>query len=247
MIPRPLPYPTWRLVCLPHAGAGASTYFSWGAALQPAGIEVRAVQYPGRETRLAEAPLDDVRTMVAALADAWPAIAGSRAPVAVFGHSMGALLAYELMVELTGRRVHPAPTRLFLSGANAPHVPLRRPRLHHLTEVEFLPAVAKCFGNLPVDLMNHPQFAAVFSGVLRADFRLVERYDRRASIALSIPLSVFGGRDDPWTSPSELRAWNDCTTAGMTLRLLRGDHFFHQEKHARTEVFRAVIEDLAGS
>jgi medium-chain acyl-[acyl-carrier-protein] hydrolase len=247
MLPRAVPTPSWRLVCLPHAGAGASTFFFWSGALQPAGIEVRAVQYPGRENRLAEPPFDEVHTLVAALADAWPALAGSAVPIAIFGHSMGALLAYELALELTRRGVDPLPQRLFLSGLNAPHLPLRRPRLHDLPEAEFLPAVASCFGNFPAELMNDPHVASVFSGVLRADLRLVERYRRTAAVPLSIPLSVFGGREDPWTSPAELQPWSSCTSAGMQFRLFPGKHFFHQETHARAAIFRALIQDLAGS
>jgi medium-chain acyl-[acyl-carrier-protein] hydrolase len=186
-----------------------------------------------------------VHTMVPALASAWPAVAGSTVPVAIFGHSMGALLAYELVAELSRRGLRPLPHRLFLSGFNAPHVPFRRPRLHELPAADFLPAVAKCFGNLPAELMNDVQFAAVLSRVLRADLRLVETYRRNASVPLAIPLSIFGGSDDPWTSPAELHPWNECSTAGTRLRVLPGNHFFPQEEHARNEIFRAVIADLA--
>ena len=135
--PRPQPGARWRLVCLPHAGAGASTYFAWGAALQPAGIEVRSVQYPGRENRLAEPLIAEARAMVVALAEQWPALAGE-GPCALFGHSMGALLGFELARELERRGTTNPPRHLFLSGRNPPPAPPKLPSLAALPDEAFL-------------------------------------------------------------------------------------------------------------
>lgn len=245
VVPRPQPNAPWRLLCLPHAGAGASTYFAWGAALQPARIEVYALQYPGRENRLAEQRIEDARTMASALADEWPALVAGGASVAVFGHSMGALLGYELTAELVRRNVRPLPRRLFLSGHNAPHLPSQRPNLHLLPERDFLPAVARCYGNLPAELINDPEMAALIAPVLRGDFALVEKYVWRDTPPLPVPLTIFGGLKDPWTSREGLELWSRHATAVSPLRMLPGDHFFHQQ--ARADVIGAITADLSQS
>ncbi len=242
IIPRPQSGAAWRLLCLPHAGAGASTYFTWGAALLPARIEVRALQYPGRENRLAETRIEDARAMASALADAWSGLAAGTPSVALFGHSMGALLVYELAAELVRREVRPLPQRLFVSGHNAPHLPSHRPHLHTLPERDFLPAVARHYGNIPAELMNDPEIAALISPVLRADFTLVENYRWRETPPLPMPLSVFGGLEDPWTSRAGLAQWSQHTSGGCPLRMLPGDHFFPQK--ARVDLHAAIVADL---
>jgi medium-chain acyl-[acyl-carrier-protein] hydrolase len=240
--PRPLPHPRLRLICLPHAGAGASAYFSWAAALQPDGIEVRSVQYPGRETRLGEVALADAGAMTRSLADAWPALAGG-GPCALFGHSMGALLAYELAAELMRRGVAATLGRLFLSGRNPPGTPPRLPPIHQLPDGEFIREIAARYGNLPPEILAEPEMVALITPILRADFRLVDTYAPGAHPALALPLSILGGVDDPWTSADELAGWAARTRGACRVRLLPGGHFFPQT--ARAAVLDAIRADLA--
>lgn len=241
-IPRPQPAAPLRLVCLPHAGAGASTFFPWGATLQPAGIEVRSVQYPGRENRLGETCLDEAGTMIRALADAWPEISGG-GRCALYGHSMGALLGFELAEELAKRGVANRPQHLFLSGHNPPHVASRLPRLHTLPDGEFLAAVAQHYGNLPAELIADRELAALISPILRADFRLVHEYRWRASEPTMTPLTVLGGTNDPWTTETELAEWSRHTRGTFQQRMFPGDHFFHQQQ--RAPVLALVRAELA--
>ena len=243
MIPRPQPGARLRLVCLPHAGAGASTFFSWGLALQPAGIEVRAVQYPGRENRFAEPCLTEAQAMVRALADAWPEIGGG-GRCALYGHSMGALLGFELALELAQRGVAHPPQHLFLSGHNPPHVPSRLPTLHTLPDAEFLPAVARHYGNLPQELIADREMAALITPILRADFTLVDEYAWRRSGPTDTPLTILGGASDPWTSEAELAQWERHTRGKFVQQMFPGDHFFHQQR--RAEVLGMVTAALAG-
>lgn len=238
--PRPQPQAGVRLICLPHAGGGASTYFAWGAALEPAGIEVRAVQYPGRETRFGETCITDAYTMIRALADAWNEITSGES-CAIFGHSMGALLGFELSVELTQRAVRNPPRHVFLSGHNPPDVPSRLPTLHTLPDAQFLRSVATHYGNLPAELITNPEMAALITPILRADFTLVDEYAWRGTGPATSPLTVLGGANDPWTSELELAQWHRHTRGPFRLQMFPGDHFFHQQHRA------AVAEVLTAS
>lgn len=243
--PRPQPGARWRLLCLPHAGAGASAYFPWGAALQPVGIEVRAVQYPGRESRLGEAPIRDALTLAAALADQWPALSGGGA-CALYGHSMGALLGFELALELARRGATNPPRHLFFGGRNPPHIGPKLPPIHGLPDREFLAAVAQRYGNLPAELLADAEMCALITPILRADFGLVDEYrwsgDRGTA---TVPLTIFGGTQDPWTSATELAEWDRHTRAGTRVNLIAGDHFFHQK--ARGDVLAVVQAALAAT
>jgi medium-chain acyl-[acyl-carrier-protein] hydrolase len=228
MVPRPQPAARLRLICLPHAGAGASTFFTWGAALLPAGIEVRSVQYPGRENRLAEPCIADAGAMVRALADAWPEIS-AQGRCALYGHSMGALLGFELAEELARRGAANRPLHLFLSGHNPPHVPSRLPSIHTLPDGEFLPAVAQHYGNLPQELIADREMAALISPILRADFKLVDEYRWNGTGPTATPLTVLGGTNDPWTTEVELAEWARHTRGPFARHMFAGDHFFHQQ------------------
>lgn len=241
LVPRPLPKARLRLICLPHAGAGASTYFGWGALLQPAGIEVRSVQYPGRENRLSEACLTDAETMTRAIADAWPELAGG-GPCAIFGHSMGALLGFELALELARRGSTHQPVRLFVSGHNAPSVLSPLPTLHLLPDCEFLPAVSRHYGDLPAELTMSSEMAALITPILRADFQLVDRYRWRNGPQASAAISVLGGLQDPWTTRAGLEQWSHHTRGPFSCRLLPGNHFFHQQN--RATVISVIESDL---
>lgn len=231
----------WRLVCLPHAGGGASAYHGWRAPLQEAGIEVRAVQYPGRESRFSEPPILDAHAMAAALAERWDEIGGS-GPCALYGHSMGALLAFELMVELERRGAAHRPSRLFVSGHQAPDLPYRPPRVHALPEAELLGSINRHFGGIPKELLEDRDIAELIATTLRADFTLVENYAWRGAGPISVPIFAMGGTEDPWTTREELEAWARHTRAGFEMRMIPGDHFFNVS--ARAEVLGEIVRRL---
>ena len=172
MIPRPQPVARLRLIGFPHAGGGASSFFSWGAGLADFGIEMRAVQYPGRETRFGEACISDAALLVRAIVYHWEEIAGA-GPVALFGHSMGAVLAYEVAAELARQSAGFQPVRLFVSGHQAPALPYRAPHLRAVADAELIPAVARHFGGIPAELQDNPDIAEVIRPILRADLTLV--------------------------------------------------------------------------
>jgi medium-chain acyl-[acyl-carrier-protein] hydrolase len=233
----PAPGSAGRLFCFPYAGGGASVYAAW-VDRSPRKWAIVPVQLPGREHRLCEAAIPSLDRLIDQLV---PAIAShTRQPYALFGHSMGALVAFELARALR-RLGHPPPAHLFASGRGAPGGPAPARRIHTLPDREFIGEIERLRGT-PVAVLEHPEFISLFLPVLRADFGLVETYVCAPEPPLPTPISVFGGVDDA-ISRDSLAAWRGHTTDEFRLRLMPGGHFFlHSSREA---ILRAVAEDLA--
>ncbi|MFJ7246790.1 thioesterase II family protein [Kitasatospora sp. NPDC098652] len=223
----PRPAAAVRLFCLPHTGGGAGVYRHWATRLDPR-IELRCVRLPGRESRFRERPYAGLDELVPALVDAvTPELDG---PHAWFGHSMGALLAYEVCRELE-RRGLPRPVRLLVAGRRAPHLPDRAAPVHAAPTEQLLAHLAELNGT-PDELLQHPGLLGTVLPMLRADFSVSETYRWRPGPELAVPVSVFGGTDDPVADLAELTAWRLHTSAGCTVRQFPGHHFFlHQDPH----------------
>ncbi|MFR9800889.1 thioesterase II family protein [Pseudonocardia sp. RS010] len=208
------------LVCVPHAGAGASSFARWPRLFtSPIGL-VRA-QLPGREDRATEEPLERVEDAVALLL---PEIA-ALPEVAFYGHSMGAVIAFELARALNaaGR----APAHLFVSGRRAPQCPARHDGVHRLPDAEFAEALGSA-------IIGPPRFLRYALGLTRADLTLSEEYTGTPEPRLPCPVTAFHGRDDPIVAVDEVQAWSEVTTGAFTLHLFDGEHLFHQPR--RTEL-----------
>ncbi len=210
-----------RLFCLPCAGGGASTFHPWGQAL-PADIEVCAIQLPGRENRLSDPPLRDLGSLASALAAAL--IPDLQKPYALFGHSMGALLAFEL-VNCLQRVQSPLPVHLFAASAPAPHLRRLRPPLHSLGDGPLIAAM-RSFEGLPEWLLNEPELLALVLPTLRADLEACDTYLPRPSPPLPCSITALGGIADATVRRFELAAWAYHTAQGFALRLFTGGHFF---------------------
>jgi medium-chain acyl-[acyl-carrier-protein] hydrolase len=227
-----------RLFCFPYAGGGASAYRGWAAAL-PADVEVCPVQLPGRESRLREPAIDRPEPLIQALADALQA--HFSLPFAFFGHSMGAMLAFELTRELR-RRGGPLPLHLFVSGRRAPQVPAREPDIHDLPEPEFLAKLRELNGT-PEEVLQHAELMRLLLPVLRADFAVNETYVFHPEEPLDLGISGFGGLGDAEVSREDIVPWSEHARGAFRLRMLPGDHFFlHSARDLLTE---AVARDLA--
>lgn len=214
-----------RLFCLPHAGAGASAYRGWQQSLGP-DVEVVPVHLPGRESRLAEPPEPDIRRMAARLAEPLARRAAGL-PYALFGHSMGALLGYELTHAL--RALGSAPTLLIASGASAPSLPIVTDRpVHLMPEGELIGHVSELAGT-PRGVLSHQDLLEMVLPALRADFAACETYVHEARPPLSVPLLVLGGSADPGVPVDSLERWRDHTSGPTTVRVWPGGHFFHHE------------------
>jgi medium-chain acyl-[acyl-carrier-protein] hydrolase len=220
---RPNAAARWRLVCLPFAGGGAGAFRPWADGL-PLTVDVCAVQPPGRETRFREPPFTDLRRYVAALADALAPLFDL--PVTLYGHSMGALAAFELAREFR-RRDGPGPARLVVSGRAAPHLPPRRKPLHILPDREFR-AELKSLGGTPPAVIDNDDLMAALLPTLRADFTAHETYESMEELPLDCSILAVTGAEDTLAPAADVDEWRRHTRAAFDLRVLPGGHFFIQ-------------------
>jgi len=235
---RPNPSAALQLFCFPYAGVGASAFFPWVGEL-PANIELQVVQLPGRENRAREKPLDQISAIVPLVA------AAIRARVdrayAFFGHSMGALIAFEVARHFRTAGF-PGPVHLFASARRAPHRRDRLPDFHHLPDVEFLEALRRRWNGIPAAVLREPELLQLLMSSLRADVAVIETYTYVDGESLTCPISVYGGEDDSTIERDDLLSWREMTSSLFRLRMFPGNHFFIRTQHQ--EVIRAVIEDL---
>jgi surfactin synthase thioesterase subunit len=231
--------PGIRLFCLPHAGAGGLAYREWGRLLPPA-IQVLPVLPPGRETRLRETSYTSIEPYVEDLATA--VAPELRAPYALFGHSLGALVAFELARRLRARRLG-APVHLFVSGRIAPQLTEHRRILHRLPAGDLSRELA-ALGGIPghIDLGDHR--LSDLLAALRADLTVNERYAFRTEPALGTPITALGGAADPRVGERELAAWGDQTSGPFTFRTYRGGHFYLTEHEQRGALLGLITRTL---
>jgi medium-chain acyl-[acyl-carrier-protein] hydrolase len=206
-----------RLFCFPYAGGGAYIFRGWSKGLPPT-VEVCSIQLPGRQNRLKEPPLTRLSTLVERVAQAMRVYLDK--PFAFFGHSMGALVGFELARYLR-REDSIEPVRLFVSGHAAPQLPAARPPIHNLPTPQFKEKLRDLNGT-PEDFFEHPELMQLALPILRADFQMIETYAYTAEAPLSCPIAAFGGLKDYEVSREHLEAWREQTTAGFTLRMFDG-------------------------
>ncbi|GGY73445.1 alpha/beta fold hydrolase (plasmid) [Streptomyces anulatus] len=214
--------PLLRLVCVPYAGGGASVYQRWGHALLPA-VEPWALRLPGHDARMAEPLATDLVSVAADAAAALVALGPG--PYALFGHSLGAFLAFEIARALRDRW-DTEPTFLAVGGRNAPHLGASGVAMSHLPDDEYLDLLDQRFGAIPKVIREDAQMRDLYLPILRADVTMLETYAHRPGRPLSCPILALGGEDDPETSVGSLAAWGAHTTAGCTTVMLPGGHFF---------------------
>lgn len=216
------------LFCLPHAGGGASAFRTWQGTI--AGVAVRPVQPPGREARLREPGYERMAPLVATLAPVLLDAAGER-PYAVYGHSLGALVGFELLREirrLGGR----APAQLIVSGCVAPHCAFDDgPPVRHMTRPEVV-AMMRDLGGTPHWLLADPSAVDMILPAVRADFTVKETYAYRDEPPLPTPITVLASTDDPRAGHDLQARWAEQTTAGCAVHMLAGGHFaVFQQSH----------------
>lgn len=235
--PKPNPQATLRLFCFPYSGAGASVYYKWADVL-PNTLEVCAVQLPGRETRLTEPLFNHLEPLTEELAAALlPALQG---PFAFFGHSMGALISYELTRYLR-RQGGPQPQHLLVSGHTAPQLPDREPPIHALPEPAFLEKLRELDGT-PEAVLEHPELRELLLPILRADFSVCETYAFSDSAPLACAIAAFGGLQDAYVSREQLAAWQALTRGPFSLRMFPGGHFYLNQNQML--LLKAVAQEL---
>jgi surfactin synthase thioesterase subunit len=210
----------FRLFCFPYAGGGAAAFRGWGDAL-PREVEVCAVRFPGRESRIGE-PAH--RRMAALIDDLGPSIAPLLdRPFAFYGHSMGALVAFELTRWLRAT-CGASPSRLFLAAFRAPQLPNPHIKIYHLPD-EVLKAVLRTDGT-PQRILDNDELMKAMLPTLRADFELCDTYRYETDKPLDCPLTIFAGQDDERVNPSDLDGWMTHTSSAYRFVMVPGGHFF---------------------
>lgn len=235
-IPRPVSDPAMRLFCFPFAAGGASIYREWPEEL-PADVEMCAVELPGRGDLRGELPL----TRMASLVEVTARVLAPRLDrsYALFGHSMGALIVFELARYLAARGRPPA--LLLAAGRGAPQIPDPGPALYAASE-EDLVRELKRLGGTPSKTLDDPARRARLLLLVRADFAVCETYSYRDAPPLACPLVVYGGADDPDWKRQHLDAWRRHTTGPFEVHILPGDHFFLQS--SRSELLANLRDQL---
>jgi medium-chain acyl-[acyl-carrier-protein] hydrolase len=242
-VPRRLEQPRLRLLCFPCAGGGASSYGEWAAHV-PEGVELVAVRLPGRDSRAREKAITELPVLVEALVDVLCPLLNQ--PVVFFGHSTGALVAFELSRRLRMLGVM-APTGLIVACCRAPHLPLQHSPIHQLPRDEFV-AELRRFGGTPEAVLAHPEFLEMIIPSLRADLGLLERYQHEADSPLACAIVGCAGADDPHVRLDEVEAWGSHTAAAFTAHSFAGDHFFFRGRVPELlRVLRPHLETWRGT
>ncbi|BAZ88621.1 thioesterase II family protein [Cylindrospermopsis curvispora] len=221
--------PQLRLFCLPYAGARASVFYQWSKNL-PSTVEVRGVELPGRG-RVKYPPYRKMELLVRAIAEHILPLLDR--PFAIFGHSMGGLVGFELARLLRSEYALEYKTllHLFISARNAPQNHSRDEGIYHLPDGEFLEKIAK-YNGTPDEILKNPEMRELFLPILRADFEVLDTYIYKVEPPFDFPITVFGGSEDPMVNHDDLVGWKEHTNREFSCYTLPGNHFFirsHQE------------------
>lgn len=235
----PNPNAIFRLFCFPYAGGGASIYRTWSNSL-PANIEVCAIQLPGREDRFKEPPFTNISPLVETLTQVLRPYLNI--PFAFFGHSMGAIVSFELARQLRIQQ-EPCPVHLFVSGRRAPQIPDRNPLIHTLPEKEFL-AELRLLNGTPKNVLES-EFMQLLLPTLRADFSICGTYTYLNQPPLDCPISAFAGTEDSTETHELIQNWKEQTYSSFSLSSLPGNHFFIQtSRHLLLEKLSVIVGRL---
>lgn len=221
------------MVCFPHAGGAASWYMPLATALAHR-AEVLVVQYPGRQDRRGEPLIDDVHVLARRITDVVASL--SDRPLVLFGHSMGASVAFEVATALQVRSVEVA--HLFVSGRRAPQH-AHDEKVHRLDDAGVIAEVRRLAGT-DSRVFDDEELVRMVLPAIRGDYRAAETYRYRPGPPLTCPVTALTGDDDPKTTVKEAADWQERTTGPFRLRVFPGGHFFLTE-HSKT-----VVELLSG-
>lgn len=239
-IPKPDTNAKYRLFCFPYSGAGASVYQFWPPLLPE--VEVCAIQLPGRESRRLETPLTAVGDVILPVLNEIAPYLDK--PFALFGHSLGALIAFEL-----ARHLHDEgsviPLHLFVAAKRAPHMPDPAPPIHELPDREFVEGLCERYNGIPKEVLQEEDLMQMLLPALRADLTMNETYVYSNGTRLDCPITACGGLQDVSSSRNALEGWRLQTTGLFKLHMFPGDHFFL--KTARVPLLRLVADELQAS
>lgn len=233
----PNPEAKLRLFCFHYAGGGASIFYHWPRYLPPE-VEVCSVLLPGREVRLKESPYTRLEPLVTTIAATLQSYLDR--PFAFFGHSMGALVSFEVARHLR-RHYHQLPSHLSISAHRAPQLCHPDPTTHTLSDEALLQRLITLEGT-PKEAIEHLELMRLMLPTIRADFAVCETYAYLPERPLDCPISLFAGIQDPTVPVEDVQAWREQTTNTCRLRLIPGNHFFLHS--AQTLLLEILSYDL---
>lgn len=219
--PKPNPGASLRLFCFHYAGGSAQTFQTWPADLPPT-VEVGLVQLPGRGRRLDEPKITRLLPLSHIVAQALQQYLDK--PFAFFGHSLGALLCFEVARGLR-RESNLEPLHLFISATHAPHRRKRDESLSTLSKAALIERLHE-FNGAPPEALRNEELMDLLLPTIRADFELCETYEYHPEDLLSCPITIYGGIEDREVEREGLAAWSEMTVGPSNLRMFPGGHFY---------------------
>lgn len=225
---------TLRLFCFSYAGSGASIFRSWATEFPSSDVELFAIQLPGRENRFREPLCTNLAPLIHALTSAL--VPYLDRPFAFFGHSLGALISFEVARQL--RQLHHlSPFHLMVSSRHAPQLPALTQPIHQLPDAEFLRELRR-YNGTPENVLQNHELMQLFLPILRADFTLNEAYLYTHEAPLDCSISAFGGLQDELVSHASLDAWREQTVSQFDLFRFAGNHFYlkNQQKELLSKI-----------
>jgi medium-chain acyl-[acyl-carrier-protein] hydrolase len=237
--PKPNPKANLRLFCLAHAGASARIFNCWSTKL-PSAVEICPIELPGHGWRRTEIAFTQLQPLVETITIAITPYLDK--PFACFGHSMGALLSFELATFLQ-KRNNQSPIHLLLSGRRAPEIPSPVPPIHYLPDAAFIERLLD-YDSMPEQILQDTKFLELVLPTLRADFALVESYEYIPKPPLDCPITVFGGLQDQTVAYNSLQAWRKHTSAAFTINILPGNHsFIHSSQQLLLQSLSKIFQE----
>ncbi|MDR1968207.1 MAG: alpha/beta fold hydrolase [Burkholderiaceae bacterium] len=221
--------PRLRLFCLPYAGGSATVFRTWAQALGSE-IDVVGIQLPGRGSRRHEPSITNFDLLTALVTEVVESTAGTTR-FAFFGHSMGALLSFEVARRMQGRGTR-LPECLFVSGRAAPHLAPERPRRQLLDDADFVDELRRLEGT-PPEILDDPELLSFLMPTIRSDFELLESWRFKHSLPLNTPLFALTGRNDSHVDVEAAADWDRWTCCSFELLIYPGGHFFLHKQEAR--------------
>lgn len=235
---KPRPNALMRMFCFSHAGGSAHAFAPWAQAL-PTKLEVLGLQLPGRGARMFELPYTSLPALVHDVAiELRPYL---NKPFVFFGHSMGAIVSFELARYFRARGMQ-KPRHLFLSGSGAPRHRVREIMRSTLSDEDLIEEL-RSFNGISPQILNDTELMRIMLPTVRADFAVCETYVYQPGLPLEIPISAFGGSEDPEIPEDSLQLWEEETKEQFSLRMFPGGHFYLNT--AQSSALQALLKDLA--
>jgi len=230
-----------EVFCLPHAGGGSAIYHRWEKLL-PRHLTVVPIKLPGREGRFNETPYDNIESLIHSMSSA---IADSiQEPFALYGHSMGGLIAYELAQHLR-KHYDKSPRVLFVSASRSPDRFKKDRALHRLPDEEMIQSLIRDFGRGGKTTAAELDMMRAMSDTIRADLKLLETYEHKPQEPLPCPIVGIAATEDHRVTASDVNGWRSFTTARFTMRTMAGHHFFlRQQEKAITDLIASRLPDV---